>query len=186
MRGDFPLRLLTLGVVSCGPHSSDYRISPSDWSSSASREPPCSTSAYTGESRSFELPGSLGQIALPVTLTREPVDRSSSEVYVGADSSRVELWVSPEPAAGLMTSSTAKLRLESPCRITVGGRFALVTPFQLADSGMKTFREAAIVNALPLPGIALNVMISSPTLAGRSALLDAVAHVRIPALLLSR
>ncbi len=153
-------------------------MSPSDWSSSASREPPCSTSAYRIDTRPRALPDSLGWIALPSTLVLHPTKQSNLQVYASADSTVLEMWVSPEPSASLMTLVHSKLQTEAQCRITVGSRFALVTPFLMTDSSQQRVRHAAIVNAVVLEGVTLNFLVGSPTDSGRSVLLGVLTHLQ--------
>jgi hypothetical protein len=77
-----------------------------------------------------------------------------------------------------MTTGQVKVTLEPECRITIGGHFVPVLPFQAADSGAAQVRYAAIVNTVPFQGVALNVLIESPTRDGRRALLTAVSELR--------
>ncbi|HKE89459.1 MAG TPA: hypothetical protein VKB45_03915 [Gemmatimonadales bacterium] len=100
-------------------------------------------------------------------------------MYLGADSTRLEMWVSPEPSATLMTLVHSKVQTEPQCRITVGSRFALVSPFEIGDPGNPRVRHAAIVNAVLMEGVALNFYVDSPTDPGRGELLGAVAHLQL-------
>jgi hypothetical protein len=171
--------LSLLAAIACASNTADVTITPSDWSSSASREPPCSTSDYRGDTRQHALPDSLGWIALPGSLTLQPAEQSNILVFIGGDSTRVEVWVTPEPSAALMTIAHLKLQTEPQCRITIGGRFALVSPFAVSDSGQRPVRHAAIVNTLLSRGLALNFLLYSPSDSGRSVLLGTVAHLQL-------
>lgn len=175
-----PLTFLALAsAVACGSRTPEYRLTPADWSSSAASEPPCSTAQQQGQLVSYDLPNSVGQIALPATLIPRPTSRPSLQEYLSSDSTRVQVWTSTEPSGGMMASTRLKVRGEPGCRITVGGHFALVYRFQTLDSTMRPVRYGAIALAYPLEGVAINVLIESPMASGRDALLGAVSNLRV-------
>jgi hypothetical protein len=171
--------LSLVGAIACASNTANLTITPSDWSSSASREPPCSTFAYRGDTRQTALPDSLGWIALPGTLTLQSAPQSNILVYTSPDSTRVEISVTPGPSAALMFATHLAVRTEQPCQITIGGRFALVSPFEVIGSGQRPVRHDAIVNTLLSQGLALNFLVDSPTDSGRSVLLGVVRHLQL-------
>jgi hypothetical protein len=171
--------LSLVGALACASNTATLTITPSDWSSSASREPPCSTFAYRGDTHDIALPDSLGWIALPGTLTLQSAKQSNILVYTSLDSTRVEISVTPGPSAALMIATHLEVRTEQLCQITIGGRFALVSPFEVIDSAQRPVRHDAIVNTLLSQGLALNFLVDSPSDSGRSVLLGFVRHLQL-------
>jgi hypothetical protein len=168
-----------LTAIACAPQRADYTITPSDWSSSASTQPPCVTSAPEGEVNTWQLPDSIAQLALPAVFLPNPSGRSDIRDWVAADSASVEVWVTPEPAATLMAKSKRQPALEPFCRITIGGHFAPVVPFHVvSDSVPSRIWYAAMVSTVPYKGVALNITIQSPSPAERDLLLGFVAGIR--------
>jgi hypothetical protein len=94
------------------------------------------------------------------------------------DSTVVEIWVTPEPVASLMTSDGTNLKVTQRCQTMVSGLAATATRLELGAPG-RTSEFVGLLSVVVDTNHAVNVSVSTATLASRDEMLAIVARMHL-------
>ena len=122
----------------------------------------------------FNLPHVVGTIRLPQGTVGQPLGNNpDGRKYILEDSTVLEVWLTPEPAAGISASGGMRGRAEGFCSTQVGKFDAIVSRAALAEpSGDSVF--VGMLNITLDQENALNIAVTTATRASRDQVLNRV------------
>jgi hypothetical protein len=122
----------------------------------------------------FDLPDLVGSIRLSPGTVEQPLGKNpDGRKYILEDSTVLEVWVTPEPAAGMAVSGGAKAGDAGFCSTQLGKFAAMVSRAALAGpSGDSVF--VGMINITVDQEHALNVAVTTATRASRDDVLTRV------------
>jgi len=123
---------------------------------------------------SFDLPDLVGKIRLPPGTVEQPLGKNpDGRKYILEDSTVLEVWVTPEPAAGMSVSGGTRAGDAGFCSARMGKFAAIVSRAALArPSGDSVF--VGMLNITLDQEHALNAAVTTATRASRDQVLNRV------------
>ena len=122
----------------------------------------------------FELPASVGTIRLPPRSVSEPSGSNpAGRKFILEDSTVLEIWVTPEPAAGISATGATGAGPVRSCGTQIGRFDATVTRVALAGLGGDSV-FIGLINITLDQEHALNIAVTTATGLSRDAVLNDV------------
>jgi hypothetical protein len=171
-----------LALFGCrsAPPADDHAITLDDWAAFLARHTAC-----------IDLPSpdstwrhvSVTELSLTLLLPGGFVEHgrrdTSYRSWKGADSSKVELWITDSPASGFATTGQVGVDSVSECAFRNRDSGWLVTRFRLTATAPGAITYLGMVHAMPAPGRAVNAYLASPSAAERDRLIAAILATRL-------
>ena len=176
------LMVVVLGCRKGGPVAdTEFLMEPDEWASHTRQSPTCGIPVLIPDTAqgTLSLSRPAGTLWLPRGTRELPTTTPDARKWMLPDSSRVDLWVTENPAAGLATSGNVQVDLDHKCWIPVATRPALVLQFRLIDTARLDTTYGATVHTLLERGLALNLFVEAPSAAARRAALSAISAFRL-------
>ena len=151
------------------------------WDAHASQYPPCERASSLPDSGwvAWSLQRPHATIRLPVGAREQPTKNPDVRHWALPDSAHFEVWITPDPAAGLAASGSGTVTLESECAIPVAKHAAVVVPYRIVGTSGQDTAYGAAVNTILERGLSLNVFLDARSLESRQQLLGAVAGLQL-------